>query len=123
MIAREGAKMLLQLSNRLQLSPEQLVHRPLLFILPGFPYGLFLLMLNLPPLSPLFAVNKSLKIGESLLNRVNTCREIVEVITYTSISLSKTRNLHFEGGQGLEEGRVKRHVHRRGRRPVGLMGK
>jgi len=47
----------------------------------------------------------------------------MEVIMYTSISLSKTQNLHLEDEEGLEESEVKRHVRRRGRRPASLMGK
>jgi len=122
LIAREGAKMVLQLSNGLWLSPDQLVHPPLFFILPGFPYDMFLLALNLPPLLLLLAVHKPSKIGDSLINRVHASREMMEIMVHTSKALLKTRNLHLKGGEGLKESGVNLHAGRRGRRPSSLMG-
>jgi len=119
LIAQEGAKMLLQMPNRLRLVSNQFVHLPLLFILLGLPHGPLLLSLNPLPLSLLLAVNKPLKIYNTLLNGLYLSREMMDVITYTTVSFSKTWDLQLEGGEGLEESRVKRHVPRR-RRPAGL---
>jgi len=43
----------------------------------------------------------------------------VGVIKHINAPFSNTRDIQLEGREGLEEGRVKRHVHRR-RRPTGL---
>ena len=46
----------------------------------------------------------------------------MEVITYTSVSFSKTRDIQLEGEEGLEEGVFKWHVCCGRRSPVGLKG-
>jgi len=102
--------MIVQLSNGLQLLLDQFVRPPSLFILPGFPHGPFFLTLNPLLLLILLVVDKFSKIGNSLLNRVHVSKEMMEVITHTHLSFSKTRNLHSESKEGLEEGGIKQHV-------------
>jgi len=92
------------------------------FILSGFPHGSLLFMLNRASLSLFLSVNKPLKICNALLNRLHLSRKTMDVITYTSVTFSKTQDLQLEGGEGLKESGVKLHICRRNRRPASLKG-